>query len=210
LTRARGRISPVTKPRRRRSRTSISSRDKPASSRRWIRATTSPPAIPLGANTFKFYGQTYTGTSQLFVSDNGLITFGTASNAFANKQLTIAPTQAAIAPLWDDWALDAGATDQVLYKFDTPNNRLIIEWSQVVNRGDFKPRSTTRRRRRSRRSSRSTPVRTTATSCSIIPTCKSARQARRSLTAAARPSASKRPRISRETQNSNRLLLFAV
>jgi hypothetical protein len=96
-------------------------------------------SIPLGANTFRLYGNNYTGSSQLFVSDNGLITLGSANSGFLNRPLTFNPTQAAIAPLWDDWALDSGAGDQVLYRFDTPNNRLIIEWSQVINRGDFTP-----------------------------------------------------------------------
>lgn len=96
-------------------------------------------SIPLGANTFRFYGTSYTGTGQLFASDNGLLTFGTGNNGFLNRPLTFNPFQPAIAPLWDDWALDSGASDQVLYRFDTPNNRLIIEWSQVINRGDFTP-----------------------------------------------------------------------
>lgn len=94
-------------------------------------------SIPLGANTFRFYGTTYTGSSQLHISDNALITFGAGSTLYRNNNMTRDPAQPGIAVLWDDWATDHDANDQVLYFFDTPNNRLIIEWNQVVNRGDF-------------------------------------------------------------------------
>ena len=40
--------------------------------------------------------------------------------------------------MWDDWMTDFDATGEVnscvLYKFDTANIRLIIEWSHVVER----------------------------------------------------------------------------
>ncbi|MGH7179998.1 MAG: M36 family metallopeptidase, partial [Tepidisphaeraceae bacterium] len=95
-------------------------------------------SIPLGADSFNFYGTNYTGSSQLFVTDNGLISFGSSTTAFANNNLIRSPSQPVILPFWDDWATDSpSVTDQVLYKFDTTNNRLIIEWSSVVNRGDF-------------------------------------------------------------------------
>jgi hypothetical protein len=38
----------------------------------------------------------------------------------------------AISPAWDDWTTkQTGANSAVLYKFDAPNSRLIIEWSNV-------------------------------------------------------------------------------
>ncbi|CAN5365275.1 hypothetical protein BH09PLA1_BH09PLA1_05330 [soil metagenome] len=92
--------------------------------------------IPLDGNSFNFYGTSYSGSNQLFVNDNGLITFGSGSTAFANNNLTFSPTQPVIAPLWDDWATDANASDKVIYSLDAPNNKLIIEWSAVVSRGD--------------------------------------------------------------------------
>lgn len=94
-------------------------------------------AISLGANTFNFYGTSYTGSNQLYVSSNGFITFGgsAVTNSALNTDLTTQPTYPTIAPLWDDYVTNqspSGSTnDSVLYLFDTPNNRLIIEWSSV-------------------------------------------------------------------------------
>ena len=92
-------------------------------------------AIPLGSNTFSFYGATYTGPSALFVSDNGLITFGSGDPNYVNSDLATSPTQRCIAVLWDDWVTDvstSGASnDSVIYRLDTSANRLIIEWNAV-------------------------------------------------------------------------------
>ncbi|MSR56051.1 MAG: hypothetical protein EXS05_00015 [Planctomycetaceae bacterium] len=94
-------------------------------------------AIDLGVNTFTFYGTTYTGASSLFVSSNGLITFGSANPTAANTNLSASPSQAAIAPFWDDLRTDLdGAADLVLSRFedttgDSVRDRLVIEWSSV-------------------------------------------------------------------------------
>src|SRR5262249_11295035 len=93
-------------------------------------------AVNLGSNTFNFFGITYTGASSLFASSNGLITFGSAEDTSGNTDLTFAPSQAAIAPLWDDWRTDLDLNDQVLGKFEDTTadgvaDRLIIEWNQV-------------------------------------------------------------------------------
>jgi hypothetical protein len=97
-------------------------------------------ALNLGANTFNFYGQTFTST-QISASPNGLITFTSGSTASANGDLTASPTQRALAVLWDDWTalVDVpGATDSaVLYKLDDTNgdstpDRLIVEWSDIA------------------------------------------------------------------------------
>src|SRR5262249_32192272 len=61
----------------------------------------------LGTDTFTFYGVTYTGSGQMFVSSNGLITFGTSNSSLSNVALTSGPTQAAIAPYWDDMITDS-------------------------------------------------------------------------------------------------------
>jgi Ca2+-binding RTX toxin-like protein len=92
--------------------------------------------VDLGSNTFTFYGVTYTGATSLFASSNGLLTFGSAEGTAGNSDLTFAPSQAAIAPLWDDWRTDLDLNDQVLGKFqditgDGVPDRLIVEWSQV-------------------------------------------------------------------------------
>jgi hypothetical protein len=92
--------------------------------------------VSLGANSFRFYGTAY---NNLIVSVNGLITFGSSSAYFANSNLSSTPTERAIAPLWDDWRTDQDTVvsgplnDVVLYKIDTPNNRLIVEWNAVRN-----------------------------------------------------------------------------
>src|SRR5262249_27021747 len=93
-------------------------------------------AVNLGANSFSFYGTSYTGNNQVFVSSNGLITFGSGNDAYANGDLTTVPTQRALAPLWDDYVTNRNANDLVLGRFDDTNgdgtaDRLIIEWSQV-------------------------------------------------------------------------------
>ena len=95
-------------------------------------------SIPLDSNTFSFYGRTYTGSNSLFVSSNGLITFGAGVALFQNGDLTDAPGRPTIAPLWDDWKTDVGTDSRVLYRFDdltgdgTPD-RLVIEWNSVPN-----------------------------------------------------------------------------
>lgn len=89
-------------------------------------------SVNLGQNTFNFYGTTFTGNNQLFVSSNGLITFGAANTAFTNTNLTDVPLERAIAVLWDDWIGDDNS-NMVLGRFD--GNRLIIEWNDVRHFG---------------------------------------------------------------------------
>jgi Lysyl oxidase/Dockerin type I domain/Bacterial Ig-like domain len=95
-------------------------------------------SIPLGTNTFNFYGTSYTGSNQLFISTNGLLTFGSGNTASANNDMTTL-TQPAIAVLWDDLIKGPG-TPQALYKmFDDDANgimdRIVIEWYQVAHSG---------------------------------------------------------------------------
>jgi hypothetical protein len=85
-------------------------------------------AVNLGTNTFNFYGQTYTGNNRLFVSSNGLISFGQADASYIPTNLTTSPTEPVIAPLWADWIKNSG-TPMVLGKFS--GNQLILEWNQV-------------------------------------------------------------------------------
>ena len=90
-------------------------------------------SIALGANSFRFYNQTFTSVG---VNSNGLITFGGLSTDYVNSNLMGSPAQASIAPLWDDWRTDTGTTPSdsaVLYKLDTANNRLIVEWNDVLS-----------------------------------------------------------------------------
>lgn len=97
----------------------------------------SATSIDLGQNTFTFHGNSYTGPDQLFVSTNGLISFIQGNAAYANDTLADmdAPT---LAVLWDDWSTNADDLDQVLHRFvdadgDGQTEKLIVEWSRVVN-----------------------------------------------------------------------------
>ena len=94
--------------------------------------------LDLGANTFSFYGQTYSGADALYVSPQGVVTFGGTSYTFSNSDLTYAPDRPTIAALWDSWAADFSADDQVLARFDNTDadsepDRLVIEWNGVQN-----------------------------------------------------------------------------
>jgi hypothetical protein len=88
--------------------------------------------VNFGNNQFNFYGTTYSGANSLFVSSNGLISFGSPNSAFGNQDLTSNPQQATIAPLWDDWVKTSGSP-MVLGEFDTANNQLIVQWTQVLH-----------------------------------------------------------------------------
>ena len=91
--------------------------------------------IPLGTDSIRFYGKTYTGAASLYASTNGLLTFGAADPAFANTDLTAAPPEPTLAPLWTDLVAN-NSPSAVLYKFlDDDGNgtrdRLVVEWSDV-------------------------------------------------------------------------------
>jgi Ca2+-binding RTX toxin-like protein len=101
---------------------------------------------------FSLFGSTYT---TLFVSDNGVISFGSGlsgSLARNNTSLT-SPSQALIGPLWDDWKTnvtkcanctgletgDVSNRDRVLYRIEDravngiAGRWLIIEWHEVYS-----------------------------------------------------------------------------
>jgi hypothetical protein len=88
--------------------------------------------VDLGSNTFTFYNNIYTGNNKLFVSSNGLISFGSANSEYSNQDMTSDPTQAAIAPYWDDLITGPG-NPMVLGKFGTYLGApaLFIEWNQA-------------------------------------------------------------------------------
>jgi hypothetical protein len=87
--------------------------------------------------TFSFYGSDYTTVS---INVNGLMTFGGASIAYANVNLTTtSPTDnlPSIAVLWDDWETLPVGTDGVYYKTigTTGSRQFIVQWNklQAVN-----------------------------------------------------------------------------
>lgn len=82
----------------------------------------------LNGFTFSFYGTVY---NTLWVSSNGLITFGSSNSAFVNTDLTSSPTQACIAPFWDD--LHTGTIGNVRFQVfgSGTNQELVIQWTDV-------------------------------------------------------------------------------
>jgi hypothetical protein len=78
---------------------------------------------------FSLYGTTYTS---LYVSSNGLITFGTGNSSFVNTDLTTAPPQAAIAPLWGNLVVSGGLNSAVYWQVlgTGAAQRMIVQWNQ--------------------------------------------------------------------------------
>jgi uncharacterized repeat protein (TIGR01451 family) len=82
---------------------------------------------------FNFYGTSY---STVFISTNGLLTFGSGNTTFTNTDLKLAgnqPPQPAIAPLWDDWSATPSGTDAVYYQtLGAPGNeRFVVQWHNL-------------------------------------------------------------------------------
>jgi hypothetical protein len=85
-------------------------------------------------NTFTFYGQSY---DRLFVSSNGLITFGSGNSDYVNTDLSPGSglTQPAIAALWADWVKPPGDPGGPMILWTIQNNQLVIEWNQIYPYG---------------------------------------------------------------------------
>jgi hypothetical protein len=104
-------------------------------------------SLRLGANTFNFYGNTYTGDTSVFVSTNGMIVFGEANTAFTNDDLTDYPQNPTIAVLWDDLQTQMNDLDCLLSKTEDTTgdgvpDRMILEWSDVTVHNDTGPAPT--------------------------------------------------------------------
>jgi hypothetical protein len=91
----------------------------------------SEPA-PFTGFSFPFYGQNY---SQVFVSSNGLLSFGAGSTSYGNTFLPSLPGSAAppniIAPFWDD--LDTHSSGDIYYKQES--DRFIVQFQNVTRLG---------------------------------------------------------------------------
>src|SRR5262249_55299168 len=86
----------------------------------------------LGSFTFSFFGTTY---NTLFVSSNGLITFGSGNSDFTNTDLTTSPPQAAIAPYWDDFLIPGDpATGSVRFQVIGTGSaqHLVVQWTNIM------------------------------------------------------------------------------
>jgi hypothetical protein len=80
--------------------------------------------------TFKYYG---IDQNQLRISSDGWIAFGSGNEtAFLNRTLPCNDTiNNMAAAFWDDLFTNTGTTGKLLYYFDEPNHRFIIEWFEV-------------------------------------------------------------------------------
>jgi hypothetical protein len=89
-------------------------------------------AANLGGFQFEFFGTTY---DSLFVSSNGLITFGSGSSAYTNTNLTASPSQAAIAAFWDDLYIDDSESPEAALLWEVrgsgSDQRLILQWHEI-------------------------------------------------------------------------------
>jgi large repetitive protein len=92
--------------------------------------------ISLDGASFNFNNTNYTS---VFVSSNGLITFGSGTSIYQNNNLstytfdTYTLNMPAIAVYWDDLVTRNNANDQILYKLQDNNgdgvpDQLIVEW----------------------------------------------------------------------------------
>jgi Ca2+-binding RTX toxin-like protein len=81
--------------------------------------------------TFSFFGMDYTS---LFVSTNGLITFGAGTDEYSNDTLDSNPAEAAIAVFWDDlFITNTFGTARVLTQTLGPigSRQFVVQWDQV-------------------------------------------------------------------------------
>ncbi len=87
-------------------------------------------AAELNGFQFDFYGTTY---SDLFISTNGLITFGAANTSGANTDLLLGPAEPTIAAFWEDLRTGAADVEAVFWQvFGTgADQRLVVQWSNV-------------------------------------------------------------------------------
>jgi large repetitive protein len=104
--------------------------------------------ISLGGASFNFNNTNYTS---VFVSSNGLITFGSGTSIYQNNNLstttfdTYTLNMPAIAVYWDDLVTRNNANDQILYKLQDNNgdgvpDQLIVEWyknTYYIGAGDI-------------------------------------------------------------------------
>ena len=98
-------------------------------------------AFVLGPNdldgfTFRFYGQAY---DRVYVSSNGLITFGAAETAYENTPLTAGPSLAAVAAYWDDLVVSGRRNAGVYWAVRGAGDeqRLVLQWQRVRPYGSW-------------------------------------------------------------------------
>ncbi len=87
-------------------------------------------AADLNGFLFDFYGTAY---DALFVSSNGLISFGAANSSSANTDLLTAPSEPIIAAFWEDLRTGSADAEAVFWEVlgSGSSQRLVIQWSNV-------------------------------------------------------------------------------
>ena len=80
---------------------------------------------------FKLYNTTY---NSIYVSSNGMLTFGSGNPFYLNTDLTSAPPQAAIAPLWSDLVVRGDPNSGVYWQVQGSGStqRLVVQWNDVI------------------------------------------------------------------------------
>ncbi len=83
---------------------------------------------------FKFYNSTY---NTIYVSSNGLLSFGSANTVSLNTDLTSSPSQPVIAPLWDDLVVTGASQSGVYWQVQGSGSgqRLVVQWNDVSFNG---------------------------------------------------------------------------
>ena len=83
--------------------------------------------IPIGFD-FQFYENSY---NQLYVTTNGVITFGDSTYSFENREMPfLVEPQNIIAPFWDDLHVPTSTSGAVYYQGNT--DRFVIAWHNVA------------------------------------------------------------------------------
>jgi hypothetical protein len=87
-------------------------------------------AADLNGFEFDFYGTNY---DSLFVSSNGLLSFGIANTSSANTDLLAAPDEAIIAAFWEDLRTGSADIEAVFWEVrgSGDEQRLIVQWNNV-------------------------------------------------------------------------------
>jgi len=80
--------------------------------------------------SFSFFGTSY---NSIFVSSNGLITFGSGDSSFTNTDLSSSPTVPTIAAYWDDLYVSGSATTNVytLTQGAPGSRQFTVEWADM-------------------------------------------------------------------------------
>ncbi len=88
----------------------------------------------LSGFNFEFYGQDVTS---LYVSSNGLLSFGQGNTDYRNTDLLASPSQAVLAAFWDDLVVGGNDDSEILWDIrgSGDDQRLIVQWNDLRHYG---------------------------------------------------------------------------